>query len=49
MFNASTGAANCDEPSFIFELKPHAKFQNPRTTPFGRKDCGGGLWCVNLF
>ena len=32
--------------SFICEVKPHAKFQNPRTNPFGRKDCGGGLLCV---
>ena len=29
---------------FFCELKPHAKFRNPRTTPSGRKVCVGGGW-----
>ena len=34
---------------FFCELKPHAKFRYPRTTPSGRKVCVGGGWLrVNL-
>ena len=31
------------------ELKPRAKFDNPRTNPSGRKFCGGGRGGPNLF
>ena len=39
----SAGPPNCLLPSTVifFKVKPHTKFQNPRTTPSGRKDSGG--------
>ena len=42
-------AISGNSKDFFGELKPHAKFHNPRTTLSGKKVCVGGWWLrVNL-